>query len=102
MISFLTKILIRMTLNNFGRLVCALLFVIPATLFAQKLEKIDRGVVATCIDGTHAYVGWRSLVDDEPGLGFHVYRREIGLNTFEKITDAPVTSSTNFIDETVK
>ena len=41
------------------------------------VEKIDRGVVALTIDGTHAYVGWRLLKSDPAGISFNVYRKEV-------------------------
>lgn len=69
---------------------------------AQLNEKIDRGLVALTIDGTHAYVGWRLLENDPAGISFNIYRKEVGSNDFRKVTKEPVTASTNFIDETVK
>jgi rhamnogalacturonan endolyase len=90
-----------MNITVFGRMAFALL-VMPATLFAQKLEKIDRGLVASCIDGTHTHVGWRLFRDDIPQQGFNIYRKEIGFTDFEKINTTPVTTTTDFVDATVK
>jgi rhamnogalacturonan endolyase len=64
-------------------------------------EKIDRGVVALSIDETHAYVGWRLLKDDPEDVAFNVYRRQVGLADFVKVTSKPVNRSTNFVDSTV-
>ncbi|MDR2704552.1 MAG: hypothetical protein LBC02_02120 [Planctomycetaceae bacterium] len=69
--------------------------------FATKRveEKLDRGLVALkTVDGV--YLSWRLLKDDKPDTGFHVYRinpdgKEI------KLTDKPITKTTDFIDKTV-
>ncbi|MDR0337887.1 MAG: carbohydrate binding domain-containing protein [Planctomycetaceae bacterium] len=62
-------------------------------------EKLDRGLVALkTADGV--YLSWRLLNNDKPDTEFHVYRinpdgKEI------KLTDKPVTKTTDFIDKTV-
>ncbi len=65
-------------------------------------EKIDRGVIALTIDGTHAYIGWRLLVTDPPDISFNVYRKQAGFDDFQKINQETIKSVTNFVDETVK
>jgi rhamnogalacturonan endolyase len=65
-------------------------------------EKIDRGVIALTIDGTHAYIGWRFLQTDASGIAFNVYRNEVGSQEFIKVNKEAITESTNFIDEGVK
>jgi len=65
-------------------------------------EKIDRGVVALTIDGTHAYIGWRLLISDPEGISFNVYRMEVGSDEYIKVNVDPVTATTDFIDATVK
>jgi len=65
-------------------------------------EKIDRGVVALIIDGSHAYVGWRLLKTDPTDVSFNIYRKEVGSADFQKINKEVILSSTNFIDGTVK
>lgn len=65
-------------------------------------EKIDRGVVALQINETHAYVGWRLLREDPEDVAFNVYRRQVGLKDFIKVNSAPVNTSTNYVDSTVR
>jgi len=65
-------------------------------------EKIDRGVIALTIDGTHAYVGWRLLKTDPENAGFNVYRKEVGNSEFQKVNKNTISNSTNFIDSSVK
>jgi rhamnogalacturonan endolyase len=76
----------------------------PNVIFSQLnfTEKIDRGVVALTIDGTHAYIGWRLFKDDPPSIAFNVYRKEIGSADFVKVNREPVVSTTDFTDNTVK
>lgn len=55
------------------------------------VERLDRGLVAIpSQDGV--LVSWRSLTDDPEGPAFSVFRNG------EKITDTPVSGSTNFLD----
>ncbi len=72
--------------------------------FSQTIhdEKIDRGVIALTIDGTHAYIGWRLLVTDPADISFNLYRKQAGVGDYQKINQEPVRSATNYIDETVK
>lgn len=63
---------------------------------ARKFEYLDRGVVAVRQNNTNALVTWRSLASDEDSLGFNVYR-VTGKDTV-KLTSAPVTKGTNFVD----
>ncbi|WP_189349738.1 rhamnogalacturonan lyase family protein [Zhihengliuella salsuginis] len=61
------------------------------TKLQRQAERIDRSPVAVeTEDGV--YVGWRLLGDDDAAAGFHVYRDG------ERITDAPITDSTNVVD----
>ena len=66
------------------------------------VEKIDRGVVALTIDGTHAYVGWRLLKSDPAGISFNVYRKEVGSPDYKLVNKEKISGTTNFIDATVK
>ncbi len=79
----------------------ALIFTTPPS-FSQRLENIDRGIVATTISGREAYIGWRLLKEDPAGVTFNVYRKEIGVSDFVKINAAPISESTNYVDKTVK
>ncbi len=55
-------------------------------------ERLDRGVVAVPAQGGGVLVSWRSLQSDPRGARFDVYRDD------RKISTAPVTDSTNFVD----
>lgn len=63
---------------------------------ARKFEYLDRGVVAVRQNNSNALVTWRSLASDEDGLGFNVYR--VTSKDTVKLTGAPVTKGTNFVD----
>ncbi|MBL0886651.1 rhamnogalacturonan lyase family protein [Myceligenerans indicum] len=62
------------------------------TLLARQAERIDRSPVAATLPDGGVYLGWRMLGSDPEAIGFHVYRDG------ERITDAPVTGSTNLTD----
>jgi rhamnogalacturonan endolyase len=81
-----------------------LILSIPSLLESQTpfAEKIDRGVVALTIDGTHAYIGWRLFNSDPAGISFNVYRKEVGSSDFQKVNKEMISDVTNFIDQTVK
>jgi rhamnogalacturonan endolyase len=90
-------------MKNIFRGLCLFLWIgMNSIAAAQLLEKLDRGVVATAMDGTHAYIGWRSLAGDPKQLGFNVYRKEIGFTDFVKVNPKPVTTTTDFVDTGVK
>lgn len=59
--------------------------------FAQ-MERLDRGVVAVPTPGGGNLVSWRLFGYEPRDLGFFVYRDG------EKISEVPITDSTNFID----
>jgi len=65
---------------------------------ARKFEYLDRGVVAVRQNNTNALVTWRSLATDDSKTGFNVYR--ITDKDTVKLTSAPITNSTNFVDGT--
>jgi len=64
---------------------------------ARVEEKLDRGVVALPMADGKVYVGWRLLKDDPKDIGFNVYRRVQGRE--QKLNDAPVLKTTDFVDE---
>ena len=72
-----------------------------AISYAQVQEKIDRGVVALASSTDSVYVGWRMLKDDPEAIAFNIYRQDIGFGGFEKVNEAPVVNSTNFMDATI-
>lgn len=57
----------------------------------RQMELLDRGVVAMK-SGDGVYLSWRFLGTDTADTSFNVYRDG------EKITDSPITDSTNYID----
>ncbi len=73
----------------------------PIVARAQVHERIDRGVVALVVDEDQVYVGWRLLAGDPEDVAFNVYRKDVGLGDFERVNDAPITHSTNFVDTSV-
>lgn len=61
------------------------------TVLERDAERIGRQPVAVAQeDGV--YLGWRMQGDDPEQIGFHVYRDG------ERITDEPITGSTNYVD----
>ena len=62
-----------------------------ATTLQRQAERLDRAPVAVQGEGG-TYLGWRLLGLDDDGIAFHVYRDG------ERITDEPVTTSTNLLD----
>ncbi|MEC5199270.1 fibronectin type 3 domain-containing protein [Arthrobacter sp. PL16] len=62
-----------------------------ATTLQRQAERLDRAPVAVQREGG-TYIGWRMLGLDDDGIAFHVYRDG------ERITDEPVTTSTNLLD----
>ncbi|WP_304441436.1 fibronectin type III domain-containing protein [Demequina sp. NBRC 110057] len=62
------------------------------TTLVRQAERLDRSPVAVAVeDGV--YLGWRMLGLDPESIAFHVYRDG------ERITDEPLTDSTNLLDE---
>jgi len=83
-----------------GRLFfCALLMAAFAAGGPRAAERFNRGLVVVVNDAGQAYVGWRLLTDDEPGVAFNVYRRTAGA-TPVKVNAQPITTSTNLVDTT--
>nr|WP_160317598.1 rhamnogalacturonan lyase [Arthrobacter sp. RIT-PI-e] len=64
---------------------------VPGDALVRQVEYLDRAPVAVTTEGG-VYVGWRMLGLDAESIGFHVYRDGV------RITDTPVTGSTNFLD----
>ncbi|MCX8038530.1 MAG: hypothetical protein N3D11_16030 [Candidatus Sumerlaeia bacterium] len=66
---------------------------------AQRVaEKIDRGVSAIPAGEGRVYVSWRLLNTDPKGVGFHVYRRAAGEGKAVRLTQEPITKTTDFTD----
>jgi len=70
----------------------------PLGWSAQRIEeKLDRGLVATAMDGGRVYLSWRLLRDDAQSVGFDVYRRT-GTGSAEKINASLLTATTDYLD----
>ena len=72
-------------------------------------EKLDRGVVATRVDGGKVYVSWRLLDSDPKDVAFDVFRIDRSdtakyqinkdvVATPEKLNKEPIRQTTDFID----
>lgn len=66
---------------------------------ARVVETLDRGLVAASTAGGHVYLGWRLLDSDPKTVGFNVYRSIEG-GPSEKLNDAPMGTTTDFLDRT--
>jgi rhamnogalacturonan endolyase len=62
-------------------------------------EPLGRGLVAMPMDGGRIYVGWRLLKDDPKNIAFDVYRRTEGTAASQKLNQAPLSQTTDWIDE---
>jgi rhamnogalacturonan endolyase len=66
---------------------------------AQDSRTVARGVVALPNESGSVTVSWRLLASDPASIGFHVYRRDIYAGSdFVRLTSAPVTDSSAYID----
>ena len=63
----------------------------------RYVEKLDRGTYAVST-GKEVFVSWRLMAQDEPDIGFNLYRTTGGATV--KLNDAPLTGGTNFTDKT--
>ncbi len=72
----------------------------PVQGFAVQrvIEKIDRGVNAIPAGESKVYVSWRLLNTDPKDVGFHVYRRAAGEGKAVRLTQEPITRTTDFVD----
>ncbi|WP_229972535.1 rhamnogalacturonan lyase [Pontibacter harenae] len=64
------------------------------------IENLDRGVIAINQGEGKVYVGWRMFGTDPADIAFNLYRASGG-NAPVKLNKAPITESTNFVDEGV-
>jgi len=81
-------------------LVALLLGLAPLASAQRTMERLDRGVVATRIDAKSAFVSWRLFAQDEPSLGFDVYRSTAG-GAEVKLNAQPLKGGTNYVDATL-
>lgn len=64
---------------------------------SRVTEKFGRGLVALLTPSGSVYLSWRLLQEDGEGMAFHVYRK-VGSGKPEKITQAPILKTTDYID----
>ena len=83
-----------------GLLSAGLSAVPPAAPQAQA-ERLGRGVVAVARPDGKVFVSWRLLASDPPGVAFDVFRRT-GAATPFKLNTKPLTTGTNWLDETAE
>ncbi|WP_375436395.1 T9SS type A sorting domain-containing protein [uncultured Hymenobacter sp.] len=65
----------------------------------RQLETLGRGLVAVDQGNGHVFVSWRLLATDNPEVGFNLFRRSVD-GGVTKLNTQPITSSTNWVDET--
>ncbi len=65
----------------------------------RLMENLGRGLVAVRTSDSDVYVGWRLLGTDPPDIAFNVYRAA-GAGAPQKLNDAPLTITSDFIDTT--
>jgi rhamnogalacturonan endolyase len=62
-----------------------------------QMERLSRGVIAVRTSSSQVYVGWRLFGTDPSGTAFNLYRSTNG-GAVTLLNGAPLTSSTNFVD----
>ena len=65
---------------------------------STHFRRQNRRLVAASAGERKVFLSWNLLPDDAAGVGFHVYRTQYRHAAGERITSAPITDSTNFID----
>jgi hypothetical protein len=60
-------------------------------------EKLDRGMLASAMEGGKVYLGWRLLKADAEAVAFNVYR-STGGGAATKLNQRPVRRTTDFLD----
>jgi len=63
----------------------------------MQMERLSRGVVAVRTSSSQVYVGWRLFGNESSSTSFNLYRSSNG-GTPTLLNGAPLTSSTNFVD----
>ncbi len=66
----------------------------------RQMERLTRGVIAVHQGDGQVYVGWRLLGTDPDKVAFNIYR-SAGNAAPVKVNPAPITASTNFVDNGV-
>jgi len=81
-------------------LILVLLVLSGFSAAAQKrqMEYLNRGTIAINQGGDKVYLGWRMLGTDPEDISFNVYRSTGGAKAV-KLNKAPISTSTNFVDD---
>ncbi len=77
--------------------ICVLLVAGLMAAAAPAEETFNRGLIAVANDAGQAYIGWRLLKADPPGVAFNVYRRTAD-GAPVKVNTRPISASTNLVD----
>lgn len=80
--------------------VVSLLFAVGVLNAQRQMEALDRGVVAVRNKNGKVFISWRLLGTEPQNSAFNVYRNGEGSKAV-KINKAPVTSTTNFLDDVI-
>ncbi|WP_335964841.1 rhamnogalacturonan lyase [Galbibacter sp. PAP.153] len=84
-------------MKNYYLLIVFFAFTILSPINAQnKMEKLNKGLVAVRINENKVYISWRLFVNDSENIGFNLYRDGVLVNK------KPIHNSTNFTDNTTK
>jgi rhamnogalacturonan endolyase len=65
---------------------------------ATHFERQPRRLLAAAAGDGTIFLGWQLVAADAPGTGFHVYRTLRRDTAGERITTAPLTAATNYVD----
>ncbi|MCJ8165940.1 rhamnogalacturonan lyase [Pontibacter sp. E15-1] len=77
---------------------CWALFTAVSAQAQRVLENLDRGLIAINQGEGKVYIGWRMLGTDPDDIAFNLYRVNGG-KTPVRLNEAPLSESTNFVDE---
>jgi rhamnogalacturonan endolyase len=67
----------------------------------RVMEPLGRGIVVVRTGEASAYVGWRLLATDPPGVAFNVYRAA-GTARPLRLNKTPLTATSDYVDTTVE
>ena len=65
---------------------------------STHFRRQNRRLITANAGERKVFLSWNLLPDDAPSVGFHVYRTQYRHAAGERLTTAPITDSTNFLD----
>jgi len=86
-------------MKNYLLVILALISFTISTNAQRKVEKLGRGIVAVNVGDGRVFLSWRFLATDPEDIGFNVYR-SINGGAATKLNLLPITTTTNFYDNT--